>query len=444
MSLDTQRSQAEDAAHTFISSTSPDANLADPFEVPSSWSSQISSWPLDTLDTSLQAWAPPAVSGFEAVDGMLDTATPNASASTSTLQPLTSRQMYGSLPGHDSLIPSSSLMSSLATRALDLSPRGLNALSEPPNASDVLPYSPCTLIHLLGKHPTLLLTDDFCSPFLHRAMYNERVPDMTTLPRTSMAICCSSGINSADSSRYIKRAMYAEQQSLIEVYPTYKCMEQWDALHAMLLYEILELQEKYKNGPDSWQLKDKVKGLQLPFLLKMTQSFSKSYPELHIPNLDVFFDHASGTTDATQSPWNRWMITETARRTIFLANITNFLSNRNFKSAEQSSYYEPLDDELVMNMPLPCSHALWTARTEKYWTKLAMHEPLPAVSDPLSEFNPLMFESLNPSFSQISIKSLFSKVTKDYLRTSLHKTIGFGDSDELRYFIILCAIEQFG
>ena len=250
-------------------------------------------------------------------------------------------------------------------------------------------------------------------------------------------------------------------------------MEQWDALHAMLLYEILELRETYKNGPDSWQLGVKVKGLQLPFLVKvqdyfprisplfpkltpfsgeprltlnvqMTQSFSKSYPELHDPNLDVYFDRTSGTNDPTQSPWNRWMITETARRTIFLANIINFLSNRNFKSAEQSSYYEPLDDEFVMSMPLPCTDALWRARTENDWTKLAMHEPSPAASDPLSDFNPLLLESLNSGFSQISIKSLFSKVTKDYLRTNLQKTIGFGDSDELRCFIILCALEQFG
>ena len=220
-SLDTQRSQAGDAAHKSLSSTSPDASLAEPFEVPSSWSSQISSWHLDALDTPLQASAPLAVTGFAAVDGMLGTATPHGSTPTSTFQPPTSRQMYSSLPGHDSLIPSSSPMSGFASRASGLSLGGLDALSEPLNASDVLPYNPYnpyTLIHLLGQYPTLLPTDDFCSPFLHRAMYNERVPDMTTLPRTSMAICCSSGINSADSSRYIKRAMDAERQSLIEVY----------------------------------------------------------------------------------------------------------------------------------------------------------------------------------------------------------------------------------
>ena len=139
------------------------------------------------------------------------------------------------------------------------------------------------------------------------------------------------------------------------------------------------------------------------------------------------------------------MVTETVRRTIFLANIVNFFSNRDLGSGKQSPYYEPLDDEFVMNMPLPCSHALWSARTEDEWTRLKMQlpEPSPAASDPSFDFNPLLPESLSLGSSQNSIKFFLSKVSKDYLRMNWCKSIGFGDSDELRYFIILCALEQF-
>ena len=43
-------------------------------------------------------------------------------------------------------------------------------------------------------------------------------------------------------------------------------MEQWDALHAMLIYELLEFRGAY---PDSSRQNLRVKGLQLPFIVKV-------------------------------------------------------------------------------------------------------------------------------------------------------------------------------
>ena len=244
-------------------------------------------------------------------------------------------------------------------------------------------------------------------------------------------------------------------------------MEQWDALHAMLVYEILELREAYRDLSGSSRQKPRVKGLQLPFVRKvrgrsrivvpqgsflahiifptqMTLCFSKPYPEIHNPDPRVFFDSAAGIISPGRSPWNKWMITETARRTILLAHIVNLFCNRDFESGKQSPYYEPLDKDLIMNMPLPCSHTLWSARTEDEWTKLMMqqHEPSSLASNSMFVSNPPLPGSPSPDSSNQTVNSIISKSTKDDLRMMSCESAGFGDSDELRHFFILCMIEQ--
>lgn len=215
-------------------------------------------------------------------------------------------------------------------------------------------------------------------------------------------------------------------------------MEQWDALHAMLVYEVLELGVPPVDDCDSWKRKSRPNGLKSPFLSKMTQCFSRSYLETHDTTLMPPAD--------TNTSWNQWAVTETARRTIFLANITNFFSNRNHKSGQQSPYYEPLNDDLILSLPLPCSHALWSARTEEEW-RTALH--LETSNCSLAAFSPspgsevLDGEHLLNDPSQLSLKFLFSKFTKDYLRSHLGLKAGLSDSNELRSFIILCALEQF-
>ena len=244
-------------------------------------------------------------------------------------------------------------------------------------------------------------------------------------------------------------------------------MEQWDALHAMLIYELLEFRGAYTDLSDSTRQNRRVKGLQLPFIVKvrgrsrifipqdqflahsivasqMAQCFSRSYPEIRNPDQRVFFDSRAGMNSPGESPWHKWMITETARRTIFLAHIVNFFCNRDLESGKQSPYYEPLDDDLIMNMPLPCSHTLWSTRTEDEWTRLIkqQHEPSALASDSMFGFNPALPESPSLESLQPTIKSILSKVTKDYLRMNSCNGVGFGDSEELRRLLIVCVLEQ--
>ena len=139
------------------------------------------------------------------------------------------------------------------------------------------------------------------------------------------------------------------------------------------------------------------------------------------------------------------MVVETSRRTIFLCNIVNFFSNREHETGLQSPYYEPLDDELILNMPLPCSHVLWTARTEDGWRQAVMQSevPSPAATKGINNLKPLGFDSGSFTSPQISLKYLLTNYTPDYLIAYFGRSFGFRNSDELRRLIILCALEQF-
>ncbi|GFF61597.1 sterigmatocystin biosynthesis regulatory protein [Aspergillus udagawae] len=418
-----------------------------------SWSSQNFLWALDTINLpSLPSSSTSMVN--EVTLGPTPAIPTRHPSFTFPLTSPSSQQSYNPLveetlapPG--SGIPDLSTLTGLGSQDANDSPQA------PLSSPDVLGVRPANYARLLLQYPKLLLQDDFYCPFLHRTLFNEDMPDMTILPHTSMAICCGSALGNRDGVGYIKRAMDAQRQSLIESYPTYHCLEQWDALHAMLLYEILEMGMAPINESESWKRRRRTRGLKSPFLSKMTQCFSRSYLECHdaalLPDAD------------TNSSWVKWAVTETARRTMFLANIVNFFSNRDLESGRQLPYYEPLNDELIMNMPLPCNQALWSARTEDEWRKAtqmakqASPTGSPGTSDAFSTFGAAAASAAGPAAGphiavgeqlpnhhhQPSLKSLFSKFAKDYLRANFTTNAGFGDSNELRSFIILCALEQF-
>jgi hypothetical protein len=51
-------------------------------------------------------------------------------------------------------------------------------------------------------------------------------------------------------------------------------MQQWDALHAMALYELLELRDTAGEDREDWKLRPRVLGLRFPFILKVSQPLS--------------------------------------------------------------------------------------------------------------------------------------------------------------------------
>ncbi|KAH1755037.1 hypothetical protein KXV22_003763 [Aspergillus fumigatus] len=413
----------------FPSLWSPRSMLGGPSaEIFDSWSSPNVIWTVDPLDfPSLPSSA--GLVDEVTVDPALAIPTshpsltfPRASASS---QPL-------STPREISMVPPGPGTTNTSLTGLGGSP-------------DVPGVQPSNYIRLLAQYPRLLLQDDFYCPFVHRTLFSEQVADMTILPHTSMAICCGSALGVKDAAGYVKRAMDAQRQSLIESYPTYQCMEQWDALHAMLLYEILEMGIAPVDESESWKQKRRTKGLKSPFLSKMTQCFSRSHLELHDTALLPF---PNGHSTANSS-WVTCAVAETVRRTIFLANIVHFFSHRDLHSRRQSPYYEPLNDELILKMPLPCDQALWSARTEDEWRKATPASPgSPGITDALSTLGPVgdltgRGQLPNGQYQQPSLEMLFSKFAIDDLRATCVTNAGFADSDELRSLIILCALEQF-
>ncbi|KAI9739875.1 MAG: hypothetical protein M1818_004931 [Claussenomyces sp. TS43310] len=303
----------------------------------------------------------------------------------------------------------------------------------PSNSSDDL-QPDGAIVSQLRQYPRMLLSEDYRSPFLHRELYYGVAPDMTALARTSMAICCVAGIQCKESKSYIERAIDADRHHLVRIFPTCACMEQWDALHAMWIYEMIELEDPFAPDSESWKPNSRAKGMQIPFLIKMTRCFCESHPEIK-----AALGYTTSADDSYQWPmtWQVWVVAETVRRTIFLANLINFFGNRNLARKEQSPYYEQLEDDLVLNMPLPCSQAVWNAKSEEQWMTAMQSSEMTS-----NQFQQnFVTEPFN--IGQPTIRTLLSNKSKDQLRHIYGTSCGLGDSDGLRGMIVLGALEQF-
>jgi hypothetical protein len=115
----------------------------------------------------------------------------------------------------------------------------------------------------------------------------------------------------------------------------------------------------------------------------------------------------------------------------------NFYSNRDHHTGKQLPYYEPLNEDLILNMPLPCSHAAWVARDEEEWNIAMKNQTVSAID--ITGFNSPGCETL----SSETLKNVLSKFNKEYLQAEIGTSVGFGDSGELRRLIILYSCEQF-
>jgi len=167
----------------------------------------------------------------------------------------------------------------------------------------------------------------------------------------------------------------------------------------------------------------------------MTRRFCLSHPEAINPSAQMNRDALVRYTTAP-SAWMTWLVGETARRTVFFANIANYFASKSAVTGELSPYYEPLDDELIWNMPLPCSSAIWNARTEHEWLQLIRAQD-PGIS---SEDQPML---LSMVFNrEPTLKSLMTNFTKDYLLTQYSGGYGLEDSESLCNLIVRYALEQ--
>jgi len=202
-----------------------------------------------------------------------------------------------------------------------------------------------------GKYP----------PFVHHKIY--RCEEGDVLKPLAVSFCFVTALNAAFPSGkgFVHSLMNAERDRLLKGFRLLRDSEldMMAALHAICVYQIIGFFDD--SSPDS----ARVAELQQPFFLRMTRRLVASYmPQLRSP-----YDN----TDYSESVWAKWTSMETFRRTFFLIHIINVVACRTEK--QNPYFYEELDDDLVMNLPLPAPEKVWRASSAAEW-KSALEEEL--------------------------------------------------------------------
>jgi hypothetical protein len=81
---------------------------------------------------------------------------------------------------------------------------------------------------------------------------------------------------------------------------------------------------------------------------------------------------------ADSGDWETWQLAETLRRTAHLVNVINKLSCYAPKATPQ--FYEALDDEVILDLPLPAPDVLWTATSASSFKDVQSQVPHPGLT----------------------------------------------------------------
>ena len=209
-------------------------------------------------------------------------------------------------------------------------------------------FSDNDLIRLVGSYPSLMLQKDFYPPFVHHKLY--RCSEGGVAEPLANALCCVSAyVNMVPSSEaFVYQMINRERDRLVRGFHSWSSSDvnALGALHAMCVYQILGLLDI----KDPHEVRNAE--LQHPFFLKMTRRLCQE-------NLRLNFGKDENTD------WKTWVVAETLRRTVFLVNIVNTLSCR--IHTQNPSYYEALDEQLILGMTLPAPDPMWRACTSEEW-----------------------------------------------------------------------------
>lgn len=66
-----------------------------------------------------------------------------------------------------------------------------------------------------------------------------------------------------------------------------------------------------------------------------------------------------------ENDWNQWKFMESLRRNFFFVHIINILESKTQKLNE--NYFEPLNDNMILRLPLPAPERMWRACSAEEW-----------------------------------------------------------------------------
>ncbi|KAL4736083.1 hypothetical protein BDV11DRAFT_211576 [Aspergillus similis] len=224
------------------------------------------------------------------------------------------------------------------------------------------------LISALREYPSLILQRDHWSPFVHHRLYRCSMGKMAK--PMGVALACVSAYAGSFGSNYgfVDTLINNERSQLVRNFQSFldtpeNCLA---AVHAVCIYQVLGLfggnflPAAIKQSRDMKEGLEKQKEesareaeLHSSFLLKMTR------------RLYAHYRTALETTHDAETNWERWKFAESLRRNIFFANIINIVGARAGKL--NSAYFEPLDDEVVLSLPLPAPESMWRSCSLSEW-----------------------------------------------------------------------------
>lgn len=209
-------------------------------------------------------------------------------------------------------------------------------------------YSDLDLLKLVQSYPAMMLQKNFYPPFVHHSLYRDR--EGRVAGPLANALCCVSAYSNIvpSSEGLVYNMINTERERLIRRSQSWSSpdVNALGALHAMCVYQIIGLLDI----KDPAQTRNAE--LQHPFFLKLARRLWQE----------------NGYANERQNEymdWETWVVQETLRRTIFLVNIVNTLSRR--FHPQNLSYYEALDEDLILNSTLPAPDPMWKATTSNEW-----------------------------------------------------------------------------
>lgn len=242
------------------------------------------------------------------------------------------------------------------------------------------------LFTVLRDYPGMILEREFWSPFVHHRLYRCSMGGMAEPMGIALA-CVSAHASSVESSYgFVDRMINEERDKLVRNFHKHvdtpeTCLA---AVHAVCLYQILGLfgdnflpaaivrpQVPKEINDKRREENERAAELHSSFLMKMARRLYKMHQE-------KLLTHHNDETD-----WNRWKYAESLRRNFFFVNMINILGAKARLLNEQ--YFEPLGDDIVLQLPLPATEHMWRCCDEEEWAMAREHAMRrPANSPPVA------------------------------------------------------------